>query len=131
MAQVMTDPQIEQLVNGQHSNPHGVLGVHGTTVRALRPDATAMVIELPDGEQTPMRQIHAGGVWEGELRSEEFAKTYKLRADYEGSPSYVYDAPYKGWPTLGDMDVYLFGEGRHRRLWEVLGSHHRCHEGVD
>ena len=24
---------------------------------------------------------------------------------------------------LGDVDLYLFGEGRHERLWEVLGAH--------
>jgi 1,4-alpha-glucan branching enzyme len=25
--------------------------------------------------------------------------------------------------TLGDLDLYLIGEGRHERLWEVLGAH--------
>ncbi|MEN9325167.1 MAG: hypothetical protein RL414_921, partial [Actinomycetota bacterium] len=25
--------------------------------------------------------------------------------------------------TLGEMDLYLIGEGRHERLWEVLGAH--------
>jgi 1,4-alpha-glucan branching enzyme len=33
-------------------------------------------------------------------------------------------------PTLGDVDLHLFNEGTHRRLWEVLGSHVREHEGV-
>jgi 1,4-alpha-glucan branching enzyme len=27
--------------------------------------------------------------------------------------------------TLGEMDLYLIGEGRHERLWEVLGAHVR------
>src|SRR5690348_12871199 len=113
MADVMTDPQIEQLVAGQHGNPHEVLGVHGTRVRALRPDAVAMGIELPDGGRVEMRQIHPAGVWEGELPSEDVAaaKSYRLRADYDGAPTFVYDDPYKAWPTLGDMDLYLIGEG--------------------
>ena len=34
-------------------------------------------------------------------------------------------------PTLGEVDLFLIGEGRHRRLWEVLGSHVRAHEGVE
>ncbi|MEI9906840.1 MAG: hypothetical protein WDO06_02070 [Actinomycetota bacterium] len=25
--------------------------------------------------------------------------------------------------TLGDLDLYLIGEGRHEKLWEILGSH--------
>ena len=26
-------------------------------------------------------------------------------------------------------DLWLFGEGRHQRLWEVLGAHHRADAG--
>ena len=33
-------------------------------------------------------------------------------------------------PTVGELDLHLFGEGRHQRLWEVLGSQPRVHEGV-
>ncbi len=25
--------------------------------------------------------------------------------------------------TLSDLDLYLFSQGRHERLWEVLGAH--------
>ncbi len=32
-------------------------------------------------------------------------------------------------PTLGEVDLHLFGEGKHRRLWEVLGAHPRVLEG--
>ena len=30
--------------------------------------------------------------------------------------------------TLGEVDLYLIGEGRHERLWEVLGAHVRRDE---
>jgi len=32
--------------------------------------------------------------------------------------------------TLGEQDLYLFGEGNHHRLWEVLGSHPRTLDGI-
>jgi 1,4-alpha-glucan branching enzyme len=32
---------------------------------------------------------------------------------------------------LGPVDLHLIGEGRHRRLWEVLGAHARTVDGVD
>jgi 1,4-alpha-glucan branching enzyme len=32
-------------------------------------------------------------------------------------------------PVIGDIDEYLIGEGTHKRLWEVLGSHVLEHEG--
>jgi 1,4-alpha-glucan branching enzyme len=43
----------------------------------------------------------------------------------------VADDPYRFWPTLGDVDLHLIGEGTHRRLWDALGAHARRHEGVD
>jgi 1,4-alpha-glucan branching enzyme len=32
-------------------------------------------------------------------------------------------------PTLGDIDLHLFGEGRHERIYEKLGAHPVTHEG--
>src|SRR5206468_8843313 len=34
-------------------------------------------------------------------------------------------------PTLGELDLHLFGEGNHRDLWKVFGAHPRRVEGVD
>src|SRR6478672_9383819 len=31
--------------------------------------------------------------------------------------------------TLGDIDLHLFGEGKHERIYEKLGAHCRIHEG--
>jgi len=32
-------------------------------------------------------------------------------------------------PTLGEIDLHLFGEGRHERIYEKLGAHCLTHEG--
>uniref|UniRef100_UPI003AB69E14 1,4-alpha-glucan branching protein GlgB n=1 Tax=Bifidobacterium pullorum TaxID=78448 RepID=UPI003AB69E14 len=50
---------------------------------------------------------------------------YRVRTCYEDGPAIVEDDPYRYLPTLGEMDTYLFGEGRHERLWEALGAHVR------
>ena len=34
-------------------------------------------------------------------------------------------------PTLGELDLYLFGEGRHELIYEKLGAHLTTHEGVE
>ncbi len=34
-------------------------------------------------------------------------------------------------PALGDIDLYLLGEGKHRRLFEKLGAHRMSYDGVD
>ena len=33
-------------------------------------------------------------------------------------------------PTLGELDLHLFGEGKHEALWRCLGAHPMTHEGV-
>jgi 1,4-alpha-glucan branching enzyme len=34
-------------------------------------------------------------------------------------------------PTLGELDLHLFGEGRHERIYEKLGAHRISYEGAD
>ena len=47
---------------------------------------------------------------------------YRISTEYEDGSTVVSDDPYRYLPTIGDLDMYLFGEGRHERLWEALGA---------
>jgi Carbohydrate-binding module 48 (Isoamylase N-terminal domain) len=40
----------------------------------------------------------------------------------------IIDDPYRWRPTLGEIDLHLIGEGRHERLWQVLGAHVRSYD---
>src|SRR5437867_9149630 len=37
--------------------------------------------------------------------------------------------PHDFSPALGDVDLHLFGEGKHLRIYEKLGAHVMTHEG--
>ena len=37
--------------------------------------------------------------------------------------------PYRHAADVGEMDLYLFSEGTHRRLWTMLGAHLRTVDG--
>jgi 1,4-alpha-glucan branching enzyme len=133
----MTDRELELVVAGRHSDPHRILGLHSGVVRAYRPDATAMRLiftpEAGDEQVSDMKMIHPAGVFECRLDCESDDVLYELEAVYERGghvSTYRFHDAYRAWPTLGEMDVYLFGEGRHHRLWEVLGAHPRLHEGL-
>ena len=41
------------------------------------------------------------------------------RVEVDGT---AHDDPYRYLPTLGELDLHLIGEGRHERLWDVLGA---------
>ena len=121
--------ELDLVVNGESGDPHHVLGYHDGTVRAFRPGAESMRVLLPSGDAAEMKRVHEAGVFAAEIPSES-AAGYRLAASY-GKEIYEYQDPYRFWPTLGDVDLHLLAEGRHRRLFTVLGAHVRTHQDID
>ncbi|MGH3903537.1 MAG: 1,4-alpha-glucan branching protein GlgB [Pseudonocardiaceae bacterium] len=118
--------QVRRLLAGEHHDPHSVLGAHphpqGTAVRVLRPHADEVTV-LTDGEEYALERTTEGlfhGVAPGPPRD------YRLRVRY-GEHTESTDDPYRWLPTLGEVDLHLIGEGRHERLWDVLGAHLRSY----
>jgi 1,4-alpha-glucan branching enzyme len=123
--------EIERLVRGEHHEPHRVLGAHPydgkLVIRAWRPEATA-VTALVDGARFELDRVHPAGLFEGSLEHSQ-VPAYQLEVRY-GSGTFTLDDPYRFLPTVGEMDLYLFGEGKHERLWEKLGAHEQVVDGV-
>ncbi|MGY4857165.1 1,4-alpha-glucan branching protein GlgB [Cryobacterium sp. AP23] len=128
---------LETVSVGSYYNPHEVLGQHLlnlpnvldplTVIRALRPLANEVVAVLSTGARIEL--AHLGyGIWQGV--STIGPHDYEIEAHYEGGPAWVSDDPYRYLPTLGELDLHLIGEGRHERLWDVLGAHVRTFTGV-
>ena len=117
---------IDRILAGQHHDPHSVLGAHetpeGTVVRALRPLARSVEVVLPDGTRYPMQHVHEG-VFSATVPPAGTADGYQIAVSYgETTAELLSDDPYSHLPTLGEMDLYLIGEGRHEELWKVLGA---------
>jgi 1,4-alpha-glucan branching enzyme len=121
---------LEAVVGGSHHDPHTVLGAHSIggqlVIRTLRPDAAAVAV-LVGEDRTEAQLIHPSGIWQAVL-SGATVRDYRLAVTY-GEVSYLSDDPYRFLPTLGEVDLHLIGEGRHERLWHVLGAHVRHFEG--
>ena len=58
------------------------------------------------------------------------APDYQLRARRDGEDWRQFQDPYRFAPLTGDLDLHLFGEGRHEHLYRILGSHCCEHQGV-
>jgi 1,4-alpha-glucan branching enzyme len=141
MARV-TRQEIDRLVGGEHHDPHAVLGAHpgrdGTTIRALRPLAEQVDVVLPDGRRHALRHVHAG-VFAGTLPEDAplaaaeadaaplAVPDYRLAVRYPDGPEMLQDDPYRHLPTLGELDLHLFQEGRHEELWKALGARVRTY----
>ncbi len=122
---------LEELVGGVSHDPHGILGAHPVgdelVVRALKPDARAVTV-LADGGRHPATSIHESGVWEARLPGSQ-VRDYRLEVVYGDGETYTVDDPYRFLPTLGEVDQHLISEGRHEKLWTVLGAHVRRYAG--
>jgi 1,4-alpha-glucan branching enzyme len=125
---------LDRLVRGDHHDPHSLLGVHrvgeGFVVRTLRPEATAVELLLRKGAvRRSMVPLHPGGVFEATLPHDP--GDYRLEVTYPHGPgagTWQVDDPYRWLPTVGELDLHLLSEGRHERLWTVLGAHPRRYE---
>lgn len=116
---------LAEIASGTHHEPHVVLGPHvddtGVTIRVLRPLAASVTIETLDGTVDATHEHE--GVWSAHLPGTE-APDYRVHVAYDGEPI-VQDDPYRFLPTLGELDLHLIREGRHERLWDVLGANVR------
>jgi 1,4-alpha-glucan branching enzyme len=114
--------ELDLLVNGEHGNPHSVLGAHAhdgaVTVRVLKPLASSVTVRH-GGTDTALEHEHEG-VWVGVLPVTE-VPDYRVLVAYDG-PATELDDPYRYLPTLGETDLHLINEGRHEKLWDVLGA---------
>ncbi|WP_040338287.1 1,4-alpha-glucan branching protein GlgB [Candidatus Blastococcus massiliensis] len=128
------EDDLRAIVEGWSHDPHRVLGAHqageGWVVRTLRPDAVSVAVLDEDGGRYEARSLHAGGVYEATLPQQP--GDYRIEVVYPdgqgGTTTHEVDDPYRWLPTLGPMDEHLIREGRHERLWEVLGAHVRRYE---
>ncbi|MGI5242885.1 1,4-alpha-glucan branching protein GlgB [Dactylosporangium sp. CA-139066] len=109
---------LDDLIAGRAHDPHGLLGAHSdtdtTVIRALRRGAHEVAVVV-DAERYPMRQVHGEGVFEVEVPG----AVHDYRIDADGV---LTDDPYRHLPTVGELDLHLIQEGRHERLWTVLGA---------
>ena len=96
-------------------------------MRAYHPDATAC--EIVEGTARHPMTALAPGLFEHLYPGRDPRTPYRLRFHFPGA-TFEREDPYRFLPTVGDIDLHLFHEGTHRRLWEVLGAHERSVAGV-
>ena len=127
------DHEVQRLISGQHHDPHSVLGIHpvagGYVIRAFVPEASSIELkETSNGSlKVPLERVHDEGLFEARL--DEQPSDYRFVVS-SGDNRWELADPYRFSPTLGDLDLHLIGEGRHKSLWTVMGAHVREHEGV-
>ena len=123
--------EVSRFVRGLHSDPFSVLGPHkvgdDVEIRVFRPDARAVEVVLdrePD-KAIAAEQIDEEGFFCATVPAAERDVPYHLRVvKPNGSEERTRDA-YQYGPIIGDVDLHLFSEGQHWKIYEKFGAHLR------
>jgi 1,4-alpha-glucan branching enzyme len=136
---LLTQAEIQSLIENKRHTPHELLGMHkladgtGVVVRALVPDAAKVEVQPVREKDMPafkLARLHEAGLFEGVTTEATRVYAYDLViTDQQGRVRRTRD-PYSFLPTLGEADLFLFGKGDERRIYEKLGAQLRTIDGV-
>ncbi len=117
------------LAAGQLGDPFAVLGPHqgpgGRYIRVFLPGALAVAVRQEGRGPVQLQASEPAGLFVGALSD----GPYLLAITWPGGEQVTED-PYAFGPLLGDLDLYLIGEGRHLDLSHALGANLATIDGV-
>jgi len=136
---VLTQEELRSLIDVNQRSPHQLLGMHplgdgsGLVVRTLQPNAAKVEIQPVHEKDKPaikLERIPNSDVFEGVTKLANRVYAYDLVVTDKKKHTRRTRDPYSFLPTLGESDLYLFGKGDERRIYEKLGGQLRVIDGV-
>ena len=135
---LLAPEDLHPLLECRHSDPHRILGVRdgvaggGAVARVFHPGATAVALLGRDGRKATLVKAHADGLFEAAAPAgfSGNASDYTVEATFADGSTHAYSDPYAFAPTLGEVDLYLLGQGEHMEAYRVLGAHLRTIKGI-
>ena len=129
------DPiELDRFLALKSHDPHHILGAHhssgGLIIRAFRPEAEKVEVVIGKKRPQPMLHAHSSGLFEILIPDLNDIPTYRFKVQYLDGGVFTLRDPYSFLPTVGELDLHLFAEGRHEGIYEKLGAHVRKMEGV-
>jgi 1,4-alpha-glucan branching enzyme len=119
--------EIDSVRHATHGDPFATLGPHEVapgqqSIRCFLPGAERVLVMAADGQTLgELTRIHEDGFYEGVVDLSANS-AYRLQVLWHGGQQDTIDDPYRFPLVLGEMDVWLLGEGTHLRPFEVLGA---------
>lgn len=139
MSMILSSAELRSLTDLNHQLPHMLLGMHplgggsGLVVRAMLPDAVKVEIQPTHEKGKPkfeLVRIPNSDIFEGVTKAAKDVYAYDLViTDRSGKTRRTRDA-YSFLPTLGEADLFLFGKGDERKIYDKLGAQVRIIDGV-
>ncbi len=123
--------ELKRIADANHHDPFAVLGRHpdgdGVVLRAFLPGA--LEVRIAEGERV-MRRLPDSDHFEWRGDGGDLPPHYSLLWRDEYQREHVARDPYTFLPQVGDLDLHLFAEGRHRHACSFLGAREHTADGV-
>ncbi len=140
MTAILETQTVDSLAAGKYyGDIFAVFGMHEDVnddgqkfiyIRTFQPQAKSVTVVRKDNRQSiEMRRVHPNGLFQADTAETVFFE-YFLRIELYNGQTYETEDTYRFWPVLGEMDLYLYNEGKHNEIYEKLGSHIVTHQGV-
>ena len=92
-------------------------------VRVFRPDAEKVEIAVGKTRPQVLDKIHESGLFAVLLPGLKKVPAYRFKVRPPSGEVKIIRDPYSFSPTLGELDLHLFGEGKHEEIYQKLGAH--------
>ncbi len=128
--------ELDSFLAATHGDPFAFLGPHRVgdkwVVRVFQPNAQEVtVVDARGVQETAADRVSDAGFFEAVLPDTGEARpSYRLRFKDAAGHSWESADPYSFGPLLGELDLHLFTEGNHHRIYDKLGAHLREVDGV-
>src|SRR5471032_2064721 len=136
---ILSPAELRSLVELTHQSPHTLLGMQplgdgsGLVVRALLPDTARVEIQPVHEKNKPkfeLKRIPNTDVFEVVTKNANSVYAYDLVITNKAGQTRRTRDAFSFLPTLGESDLFLFGKGDERKIYEKLGAQLRTIDGV-
>ncbi|MGH8397001.1 MAG: 1,4-alpha-glucan branching protein GlgB [Gammaproteobacteria bacterium] len=125
------DIELQRVIEARHHDPFMVLGPHRhagrAMVRAFLPNAKSVALSV-NGK--PMLRFGETSLFQWEGSDANLAQHYDLHWVDAGGRAHVQCDPYSFNPLIPQADLELFGRGKHRHAYNLLGARLRTVDGM-
>ncbi|MCL2708520.1 MAG: 1,4-alpha-glucan branching protein GlgB [Defluviitaleaceae bacterium] len=133
--------ELMMIINGEHADPHHVLGPHDATlkkkrvrsIRVFNPDAFSVraLDEADPSKAYGFELIHTSGFFEATIPAGGGFDKYALEFTGHGGERWIARDPYSFAPVLTELDLYLYANGTHYEIFDKLGAQPMTVDGAD
>src|SRR5689334_4149736 len=127
--------ELNAFLSAAHPDPFRVLGPHRVgddlAIRVFRPDAQKVEILVNGSGRAPIEaeRIHRDGLFCARIPQANRELDYHLKLTSWDDAEWTTRDAYRYSPIMGEMDLHLFAEGQHWRIYDKFGAHLRTIDG--